>query len=101
MGLPYLVCCASFAQFAAANIATSAYVMLTVANASLIVAFGTRAQIEQFAKPQIEGRWFGTMCLSEPQAGSSLGDIRTHQALMGKPRFSLSIDRQQDVDFGG
>jgi alkylation response protein AidB-like acyl-CoA dehydrogenase len=77
MGLPYLVCCASFAQFAAANIATSAYVMLTVANASLIVAFGTRAQIEQFAKPQIEGRWFGTMCLSEPQAGSSLGDMRT------------------------
>ena len=77
MGLPYLVCCASFAQFAAANIATSAYVMLTVANASLIAAFGTRAQIEQFAKPQIEGRWFGTMCLSEPQAGSSLADIRT------------------------
>jgi alkylation response protein AidB-like acyl-CoA dehydrogenase len=77
MGLPYLVCCASFAQFAAANIATSAYVMLTVANASLIAAFGTRAQIEQFARPQIEGRWFGTMCLSEPQAGSSLADIRT------------------------
>jgi alkylation response protein AidB-like acyl-CoA dehydrogenase len=77
MGLPYSVCCASFAQFSAANIATSAYVMLTVANAALIAAFGTVAQIERFAKPQIEGRWFGTMCLSEPQAGSSLADIRT------------------------
>ena len=77
MGLPYLVQSAVFAQFAAANIATSGYVMLTVANARLIATFGTAAQIEAFARPQIDGRWFGTMCLSEPQAGSSLGDIRT------------------------
>ena len=51
--------------------------MLTVANARLISTFGSPAQIQQFATPQIAGRWFGTMCLSEPQAGSSLGDIRT------------------------
>jgi alkylation response protein AidB-like acyl-CoA dehydrogenase len=77
MGLPYLVCSAAFAMFAAANISTVAYAMLTVANARLIVAFGTSAQIDAFARPQIAGRWFGTMCLSEPQAGSSLADIRT------------------------
>jgi alkylation response protein AidB-like acyl-CoA dehydrogenase len=76
-GLPYLACAASFASFAAANIATAAYPMLTVANARLIATFGTSAQINFFAKPQIEGRWFGTMCLSEPQAGSSLADVRT------------------------
>ena len=77
LGLPYLVCAASFAFFAAANVATAAYPMLTVANARLIAAFGSDAQFEAFARPQIEGRWFGTMCLSEPQAGSSLADIRT------------------------
>jgi alkylation response protein AidB-like acyl-CoA dehydrogenase len=77
LGLPYLVCAASFAFFAAANAATAAYPMLTVANARLIATFGTAAQFETFARPQIEGRWFGTMCLSEPQAGSSLADIRT------------------------
>ncbi len=77
MGLPYVASLASFLQFAAANIATAAYPMLTVANARLISSFGTPPQIETFAKPQIEGRWFGTMCLSEPQAGSSLADIRT------------------------
>jgi alkylation response protein AidB-like acyl-CoA dehydrogenase len=77
LGLPYLVCAASFAFFAAANVATAAYPMLTVANARLIATFGTAAQIETFARPQIEGRWFGTMCLSEPQAGSSLADVRT------------------------
>jgi alkylation response protein AidB-like acyl-CoA dehydrogenase len=77
MGLPYLACSAAFAVFAAANISTVAYAMLTVANARLIAAFGTSAQIDAFARPQIAGRWFGTMCLSEPQAGSSLADIRT------------------------
>ena len=77
LGLPYIVCSASFAQFAAANIATAAYPMLTAANARLIATFGTAAQIDSFARPQIAGRWFGTMCLSEPQAGSGLADVRT------------------------
>ena len=77
LALPYLVCAASFAFFAAANVATAAYPMLTVANARLIATFGDLAQFETFARPQIEGRWFGTMCLSEPQAGSSLADVRT------------------------
>jgi alkylation response protein AidB-like acyl-CoA dehydrogenase len=77
MGMPHVACSASFAIFAAANVATVAYAMLTVANARLIATFGTSQQIETFARPQIAGQWFGTMCLSEPQAGSSLADIRT------------------------
>lgn len=77
MNLPYHLHAATFAQFAAANVATSAYPMLTIANARLITEFGSPAQINQFARPQIEGRWFGTMCLSEPQAGSGLADVRT------------------------
>lgn len=77
MHLPAPVVAASMAQFMAANIATSAYPMLTIANARLIATFGTPRQIETFALPQIQGRAFGTMCLSEPQAGSSLADIRT------------------------
>ncbi|TIX51714.1 acyl-CoA dehydrogenase [Alteraurantiacibacter aquimixticola] len=75
--LPFLACAASFAHFAAANVATAAYPMLTAANARLIAAFGSPAQVEAFARPQIAGEWFGTMCLSEPQAGSSLAEIRT------------------------
>ena len=83
LGLPYLVCAASFAFFAAANVATAAYPMLTVANARLIATFGNETQFESFARPQIEGRWFGTMCLSEPQAGSSLADVRTRAVAEG------------------
>ena len=82
--LPFLASAASFAHFAAANIATSAYPMLTAANARLIAEFGTQAQINHFAIPQIEGRWFGTMCLSETQAGSSLADIRTRAEADGE-----------------
>jgi alkylation response protein AidB-like acyl-CoA dehydrogenase len=77
LGLPALLGTASFALFAAANLATAAFPMLTGANARLIGTFGSAAQVDAFARPQIEGRWFGTMCLSEPQAGSSLGDIVT------------------------
>jgi alkylation response protein AidB-like acyl-CoA dehydrogenase len=77
IGLPSLLANASFAQFLAANVATAAYAMLTTANARLLATFGSPAQIEQFALPQIEGRWFGTMCLSEPQAGSNLADVAT------------------------
>ena len=44
----------------AANIATAAYPMLTVANARLLASFGLPGQIETFARPLVEGRWFGT-----------------------------------------
>lgn len=84
LGLPYLACSASFTFFAAANIATAAYPMLTTANARLIATFATSAQVEIFALPQIAGRWFGTMCLSEPQAGSNLADVRTRAVLDGE-----------------
>jgi alkylation response protein AidB-like acyl-CoA dehydrogenase len=48
-----------------------------------LVAFGTEAQINHFARPLIAGEWFGTMCLSEPQAGSGLGDIRCRAVAEG------------------
>ncbi len=77
MNLPAVVTAAAFAQVSAASAALSAFPMLTVANARLIAKFGSPEQVEAFARPQVEGRWFGTMCLSEPQAGSGLADVRT------------------------
>ncbi len=75
--LPQLLHYASIGQFMAASLAVAAYPMLTIANARLLAAFGNAAQVEAFALPQIRGQALGTMCLSEPQAGSSLADIRT------------------------
>ena len=77
MQLPTTVARAAMAWFQAANAGTAAYPFLTIANANLIAAYGTEQQIDDYLRPMLEGRYFGTMCLSEPQAGSSLADITT------------------------
>ncbi|WP_436701822.1 acyl-CoA dehydrogenase [Nocardioides sp. BYT-33-1] len=79
--LPRVVHLASAAWFAAANVSTYGYAMLTVANAHLICAHGSKEQIARFVLPMFEGRFHGTMCLSEPQAGSSLADTKTRASL--------------------
>ncbi|MBC2932927.1 acyl-CoA dehydrogenase [Nocardioides sp. zg-1228] len=75
--VPQVVNAACMAWFTAANIGTAAYAFLTVANAGLLLAHGSPAQVDRFVRPMLEGRFFGTMTLSEPQAGSSLGDVVT------------------------
>ncbi|WP_406229513.1 acyl-CoA dehydrogenase [Nocardia sp. NBC_01009] len=75
--LPATVEAAGFSWFQAANVGTTGYLFLTVGNANLLAAHGTPDQIDRFVKPMVEGRFTGTMCLSEPQAGSSLADIVT------------------------
>jgi butyryl-CoA dehydrogenase len=75
--LPVTISSACLAWLQAGNIATSAYIALTAAAANLLAAYGTADQIDRWVRPMVEGRFFGTMCLSEPQAGSSLADITT------------------------
>jgi butyryl-CoA dehydrogenase len=75
--LPHVVQRAGFAWLQAANCSLAAYPMLSIANASALAAHGTPEQVARFVVPQAEGRFTGTMCLSEPQAGSSLADIVT------------------------
>jgi butyryl-CoA dehydrogenase len=77
MQLPYVIELAANAFFAKAGIGLGGGGMLTVGNANLLVAHGTPLQKTVFAHREIDGKWFGTMCLSEPQAGSSLSDILT------------------------
>jgi len=75
--LPVTVAEAGLAWFSAANVSTTGYLMLTIANANLIAKFGTPEQIDAFMRPMLAGRFTGTMALSETQAGSSLADILT------------------------
>ncbi|HEX4506837.1 MAG TPA: acyl-CoA dehydrogenase, partial [Alphaproteobacteria bacterium] len=94
LGLPHVVDAAAMAHFMAANVSTAAFPMLTAGNARVLTKFGTKAQIETFALPEIEGRTMGTMCLSEPQAGSSLADVMTRAVPDGEdelgPRYRLT-----------
>jgi alkylation response protein AidB-like acyl-CoA dehydrogenase len=75
--LPVTVAQAGFAWFSAANVSTTGYLMLTMANANLLGRFGSPELIEAFLHPMLTGRFSGTMALSETQAGSSLADILT------------------------
>ena len=97
MQLPCVVEKAANAFFSQACIAMGGYVMLTHGNAGLLMAHGTDRQQQVFAAREFTGEWFGTMCLSEPQAGSSLSDIATRAVPDGEgfesdplgPRYRL------------
>jgi butyryl-CoA dehydrogenase len=77
MQLPVVMAQACFSLFKAANVSTAAYPFLTIGNANVIHRFGSPQQKERYLKPLLAGRYFGTMALTEPQAGSSLSDIKT------------------------
>jgi alkylation response protein AidB-like acyl-CoA dehydrogenase len=89
MQLPTTVHSATSIWFQAANPGAFAYPLLAIANANLLVTHGSPDQVERFARPIVEGRWLGTMCLSEPEAGSSLADIRTRGERQPDGRYRL------------
>ena len=76
MQLPYTLEAAANSFFAMASVSMGSG-LLTVGNANLLMAHGTDLQRQVFALNEFSGRWSGTMCLSEPQAGSSLSDVMT------------------------
>jgi butyryl-CoA dehydrogenase len=76
MQLPYLLEAAANSFFGLASISMGSG-LLTVGNANLLMVHGTETQKQVFALKEFSGQWSGTMCLSEPQAGSSLSDIVT------------------------
>jgi butyryl-CoA dehydrogenase len=97
MQLPYTVNASANAFFALASVSIGSE-LLTVGNANLLLVHGTEMQKKVFAANELSGRWAGTMCLSEPQAGSSLSDISTRAVPDGEggqddplgPRYRLT-----------
>jgi butyryl-CoA dehydrogenase len=87
--LPQMVYSSMAALFTAANVGTMGYLFLTVAAANLLRAHASEAQQKKYLLPMLEGRFFGTMCLSEPQAGSSLADIKTRATPRADGRYDL------------
>ena len=77
MQLPMMIFNAAHHIFMAANNGCQGYLSLSGGAAALITSFGTDEQIKTFVSKIFEGKWQGTMSLTEPQAGSSLTDITT------------------------
>ncbi len=87
--LPYLLQTAISAWFSAANWGTSGYAGLTVAAGNLLAEHASKEQKQRYLLPMVAGRYFGTMALSEPHAGSSVGDIKTRAVLQEDGSYHL------------
>ena len=75
--LPQTIAALANAFFAAANFGVYGYPYLTAAAADLIRAHACDQQKSRWLPPLLAGRFFGTMALTEPGAGSALADLTT------------------------
>lgn len=89
MQLPQTIVQACQACFQGANMATVSYAFLTSAAANVIHHFGTDDQKACFLAPMLDGRYSGTMALTEPHAGSSVGDLKTRAEPMPDGSYRL------------
>jgi len=77
MQLPLVVAACAMGYVTAAASTTNGFHALTAANANLLETYGSPEQIATWVARLRTGEFAGTMALSEPQAGSSLADMRT------------------------
>ena len=89
-GMPYLLGTAVGEMFVSANMAFNMYQGLTHGAASAIHVHGTDVQKATYLPNMIEGRWSGTMNLTEPQCGTDLGLIRTKAEPQGDGSYKIT-----------
>ncbi|WP_092013551.1 acyl-CoA dehydrogenase [Marinobacter daqiaonensis] len=87
--LPEVVLRASMAYFNAANVSSTAYSFLTIGAANLLKSFGSDELKDRYLPPMLDGRYSGTMALTEPGQGSALGDLRTLAKPAGDGSYRL------------
>jgi alkylation response protein AidB-like acyl-CoA dehydrogenase len=71
------------------NTSFSIYTGLAQGAADLIMEFGTAEQQKTFVEPMTTGKWGGTMCLTEPQAGSDVGAAATRAKKRADGRYDI------------
>ena len=76
-GLPWTIATAVWEMWNSANLAFCLCPILTQAGVELLLRHGTEAQRARYLPKLVSGEWTGTMCLTEPQAGSDVGALRT------------------------
>ena len=77
MQLPPIVASAAATYLTIAGGVGMGYNMLTTANANLLQAHASKELIDTWVKPMLDGRFMGTMAMTEPGSGSGLGDLST------------------------
>lgn len=89
-GLPKLVGAPASENINAANLAFSLCPLLTDGVIEALTAVGSEAQQSTYIPPMLEGRWTGTMNLTEPQAGSDLAQVATRAVPQSDGSYRLS-----------
>ncbi len=79
--------------FAAANYSASVYSGLTTGAAKLILSFGSESLQQSYLPSMLSGKWQGTMALTEPEAGSSLGDLTTKAYPVSEGCYKISGEK--------
>lgn len=90
MGLPQLVKAGADEMFYAANMALGLCPMLTSSAAKAIHAHASDDLKAKYLPKMVTGEWTGAMCLTEPQAGSDLGPVRTKAVDNGDGTYAIS-----------
>ncbi len=72
-----------------ANTAFTMYTGLTLSAAELLLEFGTEEQKKKYVPKMLSGQWTGTMCLTEPHAGSDVGSATTMATRNGDGTYSV------------
>ena len=89
-GMPRSVSMAAAEYFNGANYAFMMYSGLTHGAGKLVEAFGTDEQKRIYLKKMFTGEWGGTMCLTEPEAGSDVGALTTKAVPNGDGTYSIT-----------
>ncbi len=77
MNMPHVLVAAAEHILHSANNNAGPYLALTTGAANLLTSFGSEELTQTYLPKMLEGKWMGTMSLTEPEAGSSLGDLTT------------------------
>ena len=85
--MPEILYAMVWEMFCAANPTFGPYIILTSGSAGLIQTFGDDKLKEMFLPKMMDGTWSGTMCLTEPTAGSDVGDILSKAYPTDDPRI--------------
>jgi len=93
-GLPTTLATAAYEMFMAANVAFTLYLTLNHGAGKLIEEHGTEAQKARYLDKLYAGEWAGTMCLTEPGAGSDLGALKTKATRRPDGTFLIEGSKQ-------
>jgi len=88
--MPNMLYHAAYYLMEAANNHVTGYLGLTTGAANLIATFGSQALKDAYLPKMLSNEWTGSMCLTEPQAGSSLSDITTSASPLGDGKYLIN-----------